>query len=58
MLKYEIITCKNGIQQQHTYSDMGFRIRQIETGIIYDDVFDNIPCVYTYEETDEVIDNG
>lgn len=34
------------------YSDENFKIRQIETGIIYDDAVDVIPCKYTYEETD------
>lgn len=36
-----------------TYSDAGFRIRQIETGIIYDDAVDSVP--HEYEETDEPI---
>lgn len=35
----------------HTYSDEHKKIRQIETGIIYDDAYD-IPNRYTYEETD------
>ena len=30
-----------------------YRIRQIETGSIYDEAVDVIPCMYTYEETDE-----
>jgi hypothetical protein len=34
------------------YSDENLKIRQIETGIIYDDAVDVIPCKYTYEETD------
>lgn len=37
-------------------SDSGFKIRQIETGAIYDDALDIVPCPYTYEETDEPID--
>lgn len=37
------------------YSDAGFKIRQIETGILYDDAVDVMPCKYTYEETDELI---
>ncbi len=32
-----------------------FRIRQIETGIVYDDAIDVLPCKYTYEATDEEI---
>ena len=37
------------------YSDQHLRIRQVETGLIYDDAVDNVPCRYTYEETDEEI---
>lgn len=37
------------------YSDQNLKIRQIETGIIYDDAEDNIPCIYTYEEINEPI---
>ena len=37
------------------YSDSGKRIRQVETGIIYDDAVDVLPCKYTYEETDEPV---
>ena len=35
----------------HHYSDSGYRIRQIETGVLYDDAIDIQPCPYTYEET-------
>lgn len=38
------------------YSDENFKIRQIETGIIYDDALDVIPCPFTYEETSEPIE--
>lgn len=38
------------------YSDLDLKIRQVETGIVYDDAVDIIPCKYTYEETDEPID--
>ena len=34
------------------YSSEGEKIRQIETGNIYDDTLDYVPCRYTYEETD------
>ena len=37
------------------YSDEGYYIRQIETGILYEDAVHNLPCLYTYEETDELI---
>jgi hypothetical protein len=35
------------------YSDSGFRILQNETGIVYDDAVDVLPCRYTYSETEE-----
>lgn len=34
------------------YSDENMMIRQIETGILYVDALDTIPCKFTYEETD------
>lgn len=37
------------------YSDQGMKIRQIETGFIYEDAVDVYPCQYTYEETNEPI---
>ena len=37
------------------YSDQHLRIRQVETGIVYDDAVDAVPCRYTYVETDEPI---
>ena len=40
----------------HTYSDKGFCIEQIETGSIYDETYDVIPCRFTYRETDKLIE--
>lgn len=37
------------------YSDKGVRLKQVETGLVYDEAIDRIPCKYTYEETDERI---
>ena len=34
------------------YSDQNMKIRQIETGKLYEDAIDVMPCPYTYEETD------
>lgn len=44
-------TMKNGTLIRH-YSDVGMMIRQVETGTIYSDAIDVVPCKYTYEETD------
>lgn len=53
MIREELI--ENGERIRH-WSDLNFKIRQIETGIIYDDAIDVIPCKYTYEETNEPIE--
>jgi hypothetical protein len=45
----------NGKRIRH-YSDVGFRILQNETGVVYNDAVDVIPCKYTYTETDEPIE--
>ena len=37
------------------YSDAGYKIRQIETNILYEDAVDVLPCRYTYEETNEPV---
>ena len=40
----------------HTYSDSNFYIEQIETGSVYDETYDVIPCRFTYRETDKLIE--
>lgn len=37
------------------YSDQNLKLRQIETGEIFPDAVDVIPCQFTYEETNEPI---
>ena len=39
----------------HTYSNTGMKIKQEQTGIIYDDAMDVPEKGYTYIETDEPI---
>lgn len=53
MMTQEIIEL-NGKQYMHTHSDT-YMIMQIETGAVYADAMDIIPCKYTYEETEEVL---
>ncbi len=53
MIKQEEV---NGLIR--SYSDKGNKIRQIETNIIYDEAIDINPCPYTYEETDEAIEES
>lgn len=38
------------------YSDKGVMLLQVETGAKYSDPVDVVPCRYTYEETEELID--
>lgn len=52
MLREEIIS--DGRRVRH-WSDADMMIRQAETGLLYEDAVDNVPCPFTYEETDEPI---
>jgi hypothetical protein len=38
------------------YSDAGYMLLQVETGMKYSDPVDVVPCRYTYEETNELIE--
>lgn len=49
-------TTINGTDFLHTYSDSGMMLLQVETGTIYSDAIDVIPCKYTYTETDTAIE--
>lgn len=40
------------------YSDKGVMLLQVETGAKYSDPIDCVPCQYTYEETDELIEGS
>ena len=52
MIKTEFLNDSTLIKH---YSDAGFMLLQVETGIKYADPVDLVPCRYTYEETDELI---
>ena len=55
MIIVEYIETEN---REHRYSDLNMKIRQIETGNLYEDAVDVIPCPYTYEETDIPIEGN
>lgn len=38
------------------YSDVAVMLRQVETGILYSDAVDVVPCRYTYIETDTPVE--
>lgn len=48
---------EDNVQLIRTYSDLNLKIEQEQTGIIYDDAIDVIPCRYIYKETNIPIDN-
>lgn len=49
-----IETTESGLT--HTYSDAGYKIQQLDTGVIYDDAIDAIH--HEYEETDIPIEES
>lgn len=54
MIKREFYkTRKDGAKLYRTYSDEGFRIKQVETRLIYDETVDVETANYAYQETDE-----
>lgn len=55
MLIFENIEINGRTLIKHE-SDSGKYIRQVETGIEYSSAVDVIPCKYTYEETERVIE--
>lgn len=46
----------NGTRERR-YSDKNVKLLQVETGILYEDAVDVIPCRYTYEESDVLIES-
>ena len=53
MIKTEFLN--DGTLIKH-YSDAGFMLLQVETGAMYSDPIDVVPCKYTYEETEEPVE--
>ena len=48
-------TREDGVNLYRTYSDEGFKIKQKQTGAIYDEAVDVENAPYTYSETKELI---
>lgn len=44
----------NGKEFLHTYSDT-YMLKQVETGVLYIEALDLIPCKYTYVESEELL---
>lgn len=58
IVKKFLKTRKDGVNLYRTYSDENYKIRQIETGAIYDEAIDVENAGYTYEETEEKIETA
>ena len=57
MLKTEFYMERfDGVNLYRTYSDEQYKIRQIETGIVYEEAIDVENSGFTYEETNEKIE--
>ena len=54
MIDFELLN--EGTLIRH-FSDKGVKLLQVETGAVYSDPIDIIPCPYTYEETEELIES-
>ncbi len=46
------ITRGDGVKLYRTFSDAGFRIKQVETNLVYDEAIDVENNNFTYIETD------
>ena len=44
-----------GLEKHYAIDENGvkYKIKQIETGVIYDDAIDAVPCKYSYEPTNK-----
>lgn len=56
MIVTETIIAKNGARMVRTYSNEGLRLRQVQTGVIYDEAIDIENSGYTYIETEDKAD--
>lgn len=59
MIKREFFkTRKDGANLYKTYSDEGYRIKQLETNNIFDKAIDIENASYNYEETEDKIESN
>lgn len=56
LIKELYMTRKDGVKLYRTYSDENKYIKQLPTNIIYSEAIDVENAPYTYEETNEVIE--
>lgn len=48
-------TRTDGVELYKTYSDAGYLIRKVETGVEYDEAIDVDGAPYTYKETSKLV---
>lgn len=53
-----IVVLVDNDTRERRYSDKNVKLLQVETGILYEDAVDVIPCRYTYEESDVPIESA
>ena len=56
IIKSHYMNRRDGVELFINYSDAGKRIRQDQTGAVYDSAVDVESAPYTYTETDEPVD--
>ncbi len=56
IIKEEYKTLKNGTVLYKTYSDSSYKIKQVETDLIFEEAVDVESSTFIYEETEEVIE--
>jgi hypothetical protein len=58
MIELKTIYLENSLIKHYAEDSQGnkYRIKQVETGVEYEEAIDVIPCEYTYEVTDKKIE--
>lgn len=57
IVQKEYMTRADGVKLIRIYSDEQKKLKQVETGVVYDVAIDIYPVRYTYVETNEYIDD-
>lgn len=57
IVKEFYMTRNDGVNLYRTYSDENYKIKQVETEIVYDEAIDIEEALYTYEEIEEKIED-
>lgn len=57
MIRKEFYKKRNdGKSLYKSYSDKNLKIKQVDTGIVFDEAIDLEESIYTYEETEQIIE--